>query len=221
MRNIIITVSLFLTVSIMDAQPKLSGSLGIGYTSPDYKTFAEDPFPKLGTFERMMIHVSFAYQFYPNARIGFSQWTAFTSDKYSGQDFKRSFNYRAISLETFFHIRRRIELNFTLAPMINSGKISMTSSQSAAAWDSLMAEFDNSGIEISSTDEMTKTFFGFTSSIGFRFYFKPYLAFEGKIGFLETFYKNDKWKFQGKAIKGPDIDIDDMPLFTFGLVYGW
>ncbi len=221
MRKIIFSFLLFLTVSIISAQPKISGVLGIGYASPNYKTFAKDPFPTRGIFESMMINVSIAYQFYPNARIGISQWTAFNSDKYSGQDFTRTFNYRAISLETFFHIRRRIELNFTLAPMINSGKISMTSSQSIAAWDSLIAEFDNTGIEVSSSDEMTKTFFGFTSSIGIRFYLKPYLAIEGKIGFLDNYYKNDNWKFQGKAIKGPDIDIDDMPLYSFGLVYGW
>jgi len=199
----------------------MSGSLGIGYASPDYKTFAESPFPKLGAFEKMMIHFSFAFQFYPNARIGFSQWTAFNSDTYSGQDFTRTFNYRAISLETFFHLRRRIELNFTLAPMINSGKISMTSSQSIAAWDSLISEFDNSEIDISSSDKMTKTFYGFTSSIGIRFYLKPYLAIDGKIGYMDTFYSSDKWKFQGEALKGPDIDIDDLPLYTFGLVYGW
>ncbi len=221
MRKLIISLSLFLTVSIIIAQPKISGGFGIGYASPDYKTFAKDPFPKKGMFESTMINVSFAYQFYPNARIGFSQWTAFTSDKYSGQDFTRTFKYRAISLETFFHIRKRIELNFTLAPMINSGKISMTSSQSIAAWDSLIAEFDNSGVDVSSSDEMTKTFFGFTSSIGFRIYLKPYLAVEVKIGFLDNYYKNDNWKFQGKAIKGPDIDINNMPLYTFRLVYGW
>ncbi|MFQ6678575.1 MAG: hypothetical protein ACE5D0_09695 [Fidelibacterota bacterium] len=221
MRKLIIGVSLFLTVSVLTAQPKFSGSLGFGYASPNYKSFAKSPFPKRGFFESVMLHASFAYQFYSNARVGYNQWTAFTSDKYSGEDFKRSFRYRAISIETFFHIRKKFELNFTLAPMINSGKISLVSSQSSAAWDSLMVEFNNSGIKVSDTDDMTKTFLGLTSSIGVRYYVKPFLAIDGKIGFLETYYKSDSWKFHGKAIKGPDIDISDMPLFSFSLVYGW
>jgi len=210
-----------LTASVVIAQPRFSGSFGFGYASPNYKSFAKSPFPKRGFFETIMFHASFAYQFYSNARIGYNQWTASTSDKYSGQDFKRSFRYRAISIETFFHIRKNIELNFIIAPMINSGKISLASSQSSAAWDSLMAEFNNSGIGISATDDMTKTFLGLTSSIGVRYYLKPYLAIDSKIGFLDTVYKSDNWKFHGKAVKGPDIDIADMPLFTFSLVYGW
>ena len=87
--------------------------------------------------------------------------------------------------------------------------------------DSLMVEFNNSGIEVSSADEMTTTFFGITSSIGARYYIKPYLAIETKIGFIENYYLKEKWKFQDKDIKGPDIDMEDLPLFTFGLVYGW
>ena len=207
--------------SFIIAQPKISGRLGIGYSSPDYKTFAESPFPKKGTFENMMVNFSFDYQFYPNARVGYSQWISFTSDKYEGEDFSRSFNYRAVVIETYFFPRRKLEINFTLGPMINSGSISLATKQTISAWDSLMVEFNNSGIEVSTADEMTTTFFGITSSIGARYYIKPYLAIEIKIGFMENYYLKDKWKFQDKDIKGPDIDIEDFPLFTFGLVYGW
>jgi hypothetical protein len=48
--------------SFIIAQPKISGRLGIGYSSPDYKTFAESPFPKKGTFENMMVNFSFLSQ---------------------------------------------------------------------------------------------------------------------------------------------------------------
>ncbi len=212
---------MFLLICAIFPQPNISGLVGIGYASPDYQSFAKSPFPSQGVFEKMMLHFAFDYQFYPNARIGFNQWSAAKSDKYQGQDFKRSFTYHALVLETFFFIRKRMELNFSLGPMINTGKITIASSQSAAVWDSLIAEFNNTSIPISSKDKMTKLFFGFTSSVGFRFYLNTYLALDGKIGFMSNYYKNDRWKFQGKSIKGPDVKLNDLPLFSFGLVYGW
>ena len=207
--------------SFIIAQPKISGRLGIGYTSPDYKKFAESPFPKKGVFENMMLNFSFTYQVYSNVRIGYSQWSSFTSDKYEGEDFKRSFNYRAIVVETYFFPKKKLEVNFTIGPLINSGSISLTTKQTIEAWDNLMEEFNNSGIDISTSDEMTTTFLGITSSVGARYYIKPYLAIETQIGFMENYYSKDKWKFQDKDIKGPDINIEDLPLFSFGLVYGW
>ena len=207
--------------SFIIAQPKISGRLGIGYTSPDYKKFAESPFPKKGTFENMMLNFSFTYQVYSNVRIGYSQWSSFTSDKYEGEDFKRSFNYRAIVVETYFFPKKKLEVNFTIGPLINSGSISLTTKQTIEAWDNLMEEFDNSEIDLSVSDEMTTTFLGITSSVGARYYIKPYLAVETQIGFMENYYSKDKWKFQDKDIKGPDINIEDLPLFSIGLVYGW
>ncbi|MDP6727144.1 MAG: hypothetical protein QF847_07850 [Candidatus Marinimicrobia bacterium] len=212
--------SLILT-SFIIAQPKISGRLGMGYSSPDYKTFAENPFPSLGITETMMVNFSFTYQVYSNARVGFSEWISFTSDKYEGEDFSRSIKYRAVFIETYFFPMKKLELNFTLGPLINSGSISLTTEQTIDVWDNLMEEFNNSSIDISSSDKMTTTFFGFTSSIGARFYLKPYLAIETQIGFMENYYSKDNWSFQGKDIKGPNIDVEDLPLFTFGMVYGW
>lgn len=193
----------------------------MAYSSPDYKTFASSPFPTKGTFESIMVDIAFTYQFYANARIGFSQWSSFTSDKYNGEDFARSFQYRALIIETFFFPMKKLELNFTLGPMINSWSISLTTNQTIEAWDNLMEEFNNSGIDISTSDEMKTTFFGITSSIGTRYYIKPYVAVEFKLGFMENFYSKESWKFQKKDIKGPDIDISDLPVFTFGMIYGW
>ena len=193
----------------------------MGYSAPNYKSFAQSPFPSLGTLESMMFNFSFSYQFYSNARVGYSQWISFRSDKYSGEDFSRSFKYRALVIETFYFPMKQLELNFTLGPMINSGSISLATKQTIEAWDELLGEFNNSGVDVSASDEMTTTFIGITSAVGVRYYVKPYIAVELKIGFIENYYSEDKWKFQDQDIKGPNIDIEDMPVFTFGLVYGW
>ena len=193
----------------------------MGYSSPNYKTFAQSPFPSLGTLESLMFNFSFTYQFYSNARVGYSQWISFKSDKYSGEDFSRSFKYRALILETYFFPMKKLELNFTLGPMINSGSISLATKQTNEAWDELLGEFNNSGVEVSASDQMTTTFIGITSAIGARYYVKPYIAVELKIGFMENYYSEDNWKFQDQDIKGPKIDIEDLPVITFGLVYGW
>ena len=193
----------------------------MGYSSPNYKSFAQSPFPSLGTLESMMFNFSFSYQFYSNARVGYSQWISFRSDKYSGEDFSRSFKYRALVIETFYFPKKQLELNFTLGPMINSGSISLATKQTIEAWDELLGEFNNSGVDVSASDEMTTTFIGISSAVGVRFYVKPYTAVEVKIGFIENYYSEDKWKFQDQEINGPNIDIEDMPVFTFGLVYGW
>ncbi len=193
----------------------------MGYSSPNYKTFAQSPFPSLGTLESLMFNFSFTYQFYSNARVGYSQWISFKSDKYSGEDFSRSFKYRALILETYFFPMKKLELNFTLGPMINSGSISLATKQTIEAWDELLGEFNNSGVEVSASDQMTTTFIGITSAIGARYYVKPYIAVELKIGFMENYYSEDNWKFQDQDIKGPKIDIEDLPVITFGLVYGW
>ena len=193
----------------------------MGYSAPNYISFAQSPFPSLGTLESMMFNFSFSYQFYSNARVGYSQWISFRSDKYSGEDFSRSFKYRALVIETFYFPMKQLELNFTLGPMINSGSISLATKQTIEAWDELLGEFNNSGVDVSASDEMTTTFIGISSAVEARFYVKPYIAIEVKIGFIENYYSEDKWKFQDQDIKGPNIDIEDMPVFTFGLVYGW
>ena len=39
------------------------------------------------------------------------------------------------------------------------------------------------------------------------------------MGFLNNSYKKDRWRFQGKRVKGPDMKIDDIPIFTLKVVY--
>ena len=210
---------LILTTFII-AQPKISGRVGIGYTTPNYKDFAEGSFPSLGAMESMMLNFTATYQVYQNTRLGFSQWTASTSDKYSGTDFSRSFNYRSIYIETFYFPWKRVEMNFTIGPLINSGSIALTTSESNEVWGELLTEFENSNIDIATTTEMTTTFFGITSSVGIRYYIRPNLGLEAQIGFMENCYDKKKWKFQDETVTGPDIKIEDLPLYSFGLVYG-
>jgi hypothetical protein len=33
-------------------------------------------------------------------------------------------------------------------------------------------------------------------------------------------YKQDKWRLSGEKVKGPAMTIDDLPVFSFKLVYG-
>lgn len=206
--------------SFIIAQPKICGRIGIGYSTPDYKSFAEGSFPSLGTMESMMFNFTASYQFYQNARVGFSQWTASTSDKYSGSDFSRSFNYRSIYIETFFFPMKQFEMNFTIGPLINSGSIQLTTSDSDDVWGELLTEFENANVDISTTAEMTTLFFGITSSVGLRYYFRPNMGFEAQIGFMENYYDKSNWTFQDESVTGPDIKIKDLPLYSFGLVYG-
>lgn len=170
--------------------------------------------------EKMMINFTTTCQVYFNTRLGFSQWMAFTSDSYNNADFKRSFSYRTFYLETFYFPWKRVELNFMIGPLINTGTISLTTAQSTEVWGDLLSEFENENIDITHTDEMTTTFFGLTSAVGIRYYLKPLLGVEFQIGFIENSYDKKDWSFQDKTVTGPDIDVDEMPLYSVGLVYG-
>jgi len=66
---------------------------------------------------------------------------------------------------------------------------------------------------------MSTSWFGFTSSIGIRYYLKSSLGLDLRIGFTNNFYDKTKWKYGGETITGPALKLDAMPLFRFGVVF--
>ncbi|SVB69519.1 uncharacterized protein METZ01_LOCUS222373, partial [marine metagenome] len=34
-------------------------------------------------------------------------------------------------------------------------------------------------------------------------------------------YKNEKWRLQKKEVTGPKMEIDEMPIFSFKVFYGF
>jgi hypothetical protein len=55
--------------------------------------------------------------------------------------------------------------------------------------------------------------------LGYRYYFRPWIGVDFKRGFLNNNYNKDRWRFQGKKVKGPDMKIDKIPIFSLKVVY--
>ena len=66
---------------------------------------------------------------------------------------------------------------------------------------------------------MTSSWFGFTSSIGIRYYIKSSLGLALRIGFTKNFYNKEKLKYEGETIIGPGIKLDALPLLRLGVVF--
>ena len=87
-------------------------------------------------------------------------------------------------------------------------------------WSDLLSSFGNSGsYPIKSQAIMNSSWFGFTSSVGIRYYLKSSLGLDLRIGFTSNFYDKAKWKYEGETITGPAIKLDALPLFRFGVVF--
>lgn len=213
---------LFSSVLVL-AQPKISGHLELGFYSPDLTGFeSNELFPTPSAFtENVLLGYGFYYQFYPNARIGYASHVSLEFGKLNSSTFNRTLTYREIAIETFYRPWRRIELNFSLAPMYNSGKINMTTSSSDESWDELLDSFGNSAISAERSDNMTASWFGFASTIGIRYYLFTWMGIEMKIGFMENYYKSSDWKYQNEKVTGPELKLEDLPIFSTRIVFGW
>ena len=84
---------------------------------------------------------------------------------------------------TIYYIKEKMELNFTLAPMINKGSITITAKAPTDDWDSLLTSYGNSSVRLKTGSSMTKRWLGFSSHIGYRYYFSRLLSVEGKLGY--------------------------------------
>ena len=100
-----------------------------------------------------------------------------------------------------------MELNFTLAPMVNKGKISITDEKPSDDMDTLLSSYNNSSVSLTTGGIMTKTWLGFASHVGFRYYFSTFLSLEGKVGYYNSSYKESNWKLEGEKVTGPKMNI--------------
>ncbi|MBT3216692.1 MAG: hypothetical protein HN647_08025 [Candidatus Marinimicrobia bacterium] len=210
-------------VGILSAQPKISAHLEMGLYSPELTGFKNSslfPTPTSVT-ENILIGYGVSYQFYPNVRVGYASHNSFEIGNINTFPFTRTLTYREFSIESFYRPWKRIEFNFTLSPMYNSGTISMTTDATDQEWDNLLSDFGNPSSIVSRSDQMTTTWFGFTSSIGLRYHLFTWMSLESKIGFMENYYDETKWTFQGDTVTGPVLNLSNVPMITMRIIFGW
>ena len=201
----------------VSGQPKLHVQLGGGYYQPTL-TALNTAFGDSSFFSNnVLLNFTATYQVYYNTRVGFGNWNSFHS---IDDSFNRRFVYRALIIETYYFQWKNIEFNFLLAPMWNSCKISMDIENENANWSNLLSSFGNTGTyTFKSTAIFNSSWFGFTSSVGIRYYLKSSLGLDLRIGFTSNFYDKAKWKYEGETITGPAIKLDALPLLRIGSVF--
>ena len=164
-----------------------------------------------------MINWGVYYEFFNNARIGYNSFTSYEIGKNlslpnSSAIFRRSLVYRMFPVETYFRWRPNIELNFTLAPIWGRGRIEMdtTPGDKTADWNFFINSLGGNPDpveDMGATDVMISDWFGYSSMLGLRYYISSRMAVDLKGGFMNNFYKNDKWRVQRQPITGPKINI--------------
>ena len=218
----------FIFLATIFAQPKISFHLGTGFYSPSLVKLDPDTnkvIPSLGAFgKNILLDWGIKYQFYPNTRIGYSRSNSYHSGKIGQSDYLRIISYRMLTFETFYFPRKRMELNFMLAPMYNKGIIKLSSSGASSDWSTMLISYKNDNdpsIKTSTESEMTKRWFGLASMVGFRYYVYPWFAVDGKVGFLQNSYKEKNWKLEDEKIVGPKMNIKKLPVFKLHFIFGW
>ena len=227
-------LSLFLfTGSFSLAQPKISVGLGLGLYEPTLSGFDENidvPFPKETMLNRnFLLNWAVYYEFFSNARLGYNSYSSFEVGKLdlvnSKAVYRRTIIYRMFPLETYFRWKPRIELNFTLAPIWGRGRIFVdtTPGDKSEDWNQLINSFGDSDpvSDLGATDAMIKDWIGFSGMIGIRYYLSTRIGLDMKMGFMDNSYKNEKWRLQKKKVTGPKMEIDEMPIFSFKVFYGF
>ena len=46
-------------------------------------------------------------------------------------------------------------------------------------------------------------------------------AIDIKAGFMNNYYDHERWKFRGKTVTGPVMNIDALPIVTVKVIFGW
>lgn len=209
---------------VLLSQPKLNIQLGGGYYNP--KLIGLDPdsnnvIPSGSLLSNnLLLNWGVRYQIYHNMRLGYTQSHSLHFGKIGSSKYSRNIAFRSISFETFYYVREKMELNFTLAPMINKGKISIIDEKSSADMDTLLSSYNNSSVNLSTGGTMKKTWLGFASHIGLRYYFSSLLSVEGKIGYYNSSYSENNWKLEGEKVTGPKMKINELPIIQFNLIIG-
>jgi hypothetical protein len=227
-------LSLFLFLgSFSLAQPKISVGLGLGLYEPTLSGFDENidvRFPTGTMLNRnFLLNWAVYYEFFSNARLGYNSYSSFEAGKLdlinSTAVYRRTIIYRMFPLETYFRWKPRIELNFTLTPIWGRGRIYVdtTPGDKSEDWNQLINSFGVSKpvSDLGATDAMIKDWIGFSGMIGIRYYLSTRIGLDMKMGFMDNSYKNDKWRLQKKEVTGPIMKIDELPIFSFKVFYGF
>ena len=232
---------ILLIFSIVAAQPRVTIEFGTGFYDPEMEGFDKNeliPFPTGNVATRnTLLNFSYYRQFFSNARWGYSSYSSYDFGRLEGFEtskpiFYRTIRYRLFALQTFYRPKPKIELNFTLAPIWGRAKFTLETKPSSNSdidanhtitddWNDLLNSFgdDNPLDQIASANSMKTDWLGYTGVIGLRYYIRTWLGLEFSVGFLNNNYKKDKWRLQGNDVKGPDMKINDLPVFTFKIVY--
>lgn len=234
------SISLLLFMVSLYSQPKISIDLGTGFYEPTMKGFDSNElvsFPTGNILTRnLLINFSVYYEFFHNARVGYNVLKSIDIGRLEGfatskPVFYRTINYRMIPLETFFRIKPKVELNFTLTPIWGRSRLILETKPSSSDgsgvntitddWNELLNSFGDEDplSQVASENTMVTDWLGFSGMLGYRYYIRPWIGIDVKMGFLNNNYKKNKWRFQGKTVKGPEMKIDEIPIFTFKVVY--
>jgi len=232
-------ILIFLLIPLY-SQPKISIDLGMGLYEPTMKGFDDNElvaFPTGNILTRnILFNFSAYYEFFHNARVGYNVFKSIDIGRLEGFEtskpvFYRTINYRMIPLETFFRIKPKVELNFTLAPIWGRGKITLETKPSSSDgdgghtitddWNDLLTSFgdENPLSQVASDNSMRSDWIGYSGMLGYRYYIRPWIGIDFKAGFLNNNYKKNNWRFQGKKVKGPNMKIDEIPIFSLKIVY--
>ena len=217
--RILAILSIFILTREVYSQPKYNFLVGLGYYNPKIET--SSPIPNLGFVgKNLLLNWGARYEIYPNVRIGYTQSHSLHLGSIGSSNYLRNLSYRSISFETFYYIKEKMELNFTLAPMINKGSITITAKAPTDDWDSLLTSYGNSSVRLKTGSSMTKRWLGFSSHIGYRYYFSRLLSVEGKLGYYMSSYSEKNWKLEGEKVTGPPMKLGRLPVFQVNLVIG-
>ena len=102
-------------------------------------------------------------------------------------------------------------------------EIDTTPGEKVEDWNYFLSSFGSSSDQVSdmgATDVMINDWIGYSSMLGFRYYFNTRMAIDIKGGFMNNAYKDDGWRIQRQKVLGPKMKIDDLPIFSIKFVYG-
>ena len=135
------SIPLLLFMVSLYSQPKISIDLGTGFYEPTMKGFDSNElvsFPTGNILTRnLLINFSVYYEFFHNARVGYNVLKSIDIGRLEGfatskPVFYRTINYRMIPLETFFRIKPKVELNFTLTPIWGRSRLILETKPSSS-----------------------------------------------------------------------------------------
>ncbi len=226
MRIIRIIIIILLLSGVSQGQPSWVVDTGLSYYDPRLPGFEDnEQFPLMKIYTKNLLLDWGVYkQVFFNTRIGYTAKSSHDFGKIKNDAiFYRSLTYRSFVLETFFIVKKRMEWNFSLAPIWSRGSITLNTRSNEAQddWNDMLTSFGNGPVTLASLDVMKSDWLGFSSMIGFRYYIFSWLAADVKLGYMYQFYDQKNWRLQGMQVYGPELLIDELPILTAKMVVCW